>query len=170
MTMLVEGDIQIALPNGAKGRKFDDSATHGLSHCMKAVDFVVELKDRTLFIEVKDPEQPGATRENREKFYNEVRSGSLDENLKTKNRDSFLYEWASGRGLKPIYYLVLLGASSLSEAELLARTDLLKRKLPLSGPAGKAWEKPFVNGCAVMNIEAWNGIFPDFRIKRVSAT
>jgi len=60
MTTLAEGDLQIALPAGAAGRKFDDGATHGLSHCMKAVDFIVELEDRILFIEFKDPDHPTA--------------------------------------------------------------------------------------------------------------
>lgn len=40
------------------GRKFDDEAAHGLSHCMKAVDFIIELPERLLFVEFKDPENP----------------------------------------------------------------------------------------------------------------
>jgi len=51
MIVLTERDLQIKLPAGAACRKFDDGATHGLTHCMKAVDFVVELEDRILFIE-----------------------------------------------------------------------------------------------------------------------
>ena len=54
MTVLAEDDLQISLPATAKGRKFDDEVTHRLSHCMKAVDFIVELKDRVLFIEFKE--------------------------------------------------------------------------------------------------------------------
>ena len=54
MTMLAEEDLQITLPAAVTGRKFDDKTTHGLSHCMKAVDFIVELKDRVLFIEFKE--------------------------------------------------------------------------------------------------------------------
>lgn len=38
-------------------RRFDD-ASHGLSHCMKAVDFIAESKDHILLIEVKDFEAP----------------------------------------------------------------------------------------------------------------
>ena len=55
MTVLREGDLQITINDAIEARKFDDEASHGLSHCMKAVDFVVELPDRYLFIEVKDP-------------------------------------------------------------------------------------------------------------------
>lgn len=46
MTVLAEDDLQITLPSGVVGRKFDDETSHGLSHCMKAVDFIVEMDDR----------------------------------------------------------------------------------------------------------------------------
>jgi hypothetical protein len=169
MTSLAEGDLQIALPAGAAGRKFDDGATHGLSHCMKAVDFIVELDERILFIEFKDPDHPAAQPRDRNTFLTKILSGGLDSDLKTKYRDSFLYEWASGRVTKPIYYLVLIGASSLSEAELLARTDALRRQLPALGPGDKPWKKPFVAGCGVMNIETWNEKLPQFPVSRLSA-
>jgi len=56
VTTLREGkiEIEIEIPDALSGRKFDDR-THGLSHCMKAVDFIVELVDRILFIEIKEP-------------------------------------------------------------------------------------------------------------------
>lgn len=107
MTVLAENDLQISLPASVTGRKFDDGATHGLSHCMKAVDFIVELADR------------------------------------------------------------VLGASTLSDAELLARTDALKRQLPVTGPDARPWKKPFVAGCAVMNLAAWNKALPQFPASRV---
>jgi hypothetical protein len=169
MNPLVENDLQIALPPNAVGRKFDDGVAHGLSHCMKAVDFIVELKDRTLFVEIKDPDHPSARNESREAFMKQFLSGYLDADLKTKYRDSWLYEWAQGRADKPVTYVVLIGASTLSDAELLARTDALKRQLPVLGPNGQPWSKPFVAGCAVMNLAAWNKALPQFKASRVQA-
>lgn len=168
MTMLSERDLQIRLPTGASGWRLDDPAAHGLSHCMKAVDFVVELPDRIYFIELKDPDDPNATAERREAFLGELRSGKLDTDLKHKYRDSFLYEWASGRADKPIYYLVLIAASSLSAAELLARTDALRKQLPLLGPAGSSWPRPLAAGCAVMNVHAWNRALSTMPVRRIS--
>lgn len=168
MTVLVEEDLQITLPEGITARKFDDRANHGLSHCMQAVDFIVEQGDRMLFIEFKDPDHPVARHKDRSRFLGRFLSGALDNDLKTKYRDSFLYEWACGRASKPVYYLVLIGASTLSDAELLTRTDALKRQLPLSGPDGKAWKRPFVSGCAVLNLAAWNKAFPRFPANRIS--
>jgi hypothetical protein len=167
MSPLIENDLQIALPPNAVGRKFDDAVAHGLSHCMKAVDFIIELDHHTLFVEIKDPEQTGAAAERRDAFISKFLSGGLDASLKTKYRDSWLYEWAQGRASKPVTYLVLLGASTLSDAELLARTDALKRLLPASGPLGQPWRKPFVAGCVVMNLAAWNKALPQFPVSRL---
>lgn len=169
MTTIAEGDLQITLPADAVSRKFDDKTTHGLSHCMKAVDFIVELDDRTYFIEFKDPENPKAKLESRAEFIKKFMSGEIDSDLKIKYRDSWLYEYAEGRAEKPIYYLILIGASTLSEAELLARTDALKSKLPMNGPAGRLWKRPFVNGCAVMNLATWNRIFAKMPARRIGS-
>lgn len=169
MTVLVEGDLQIAIPNGTTARKFDDNASHGLSHCMKAVDFIVEMNDRILFIELKDPEHPAAAPANRQQFITKFLAGQIDGDLKVKYRDSFLYEWGCQRTSKPIYYLVLIAASTLGPAELLARTDALKRQLPLMGPSASPWPRPFVAGCSVMNLAEWNKRLPKFPVSRVAA-
>lgn len=167
MTVLAEDDLQITLPQGIAGRKFDDEANHGLSHCMKAVDFIVELVDRTYFIEFKDPENPNAKPKDGAAFLKKFMSGAIDSDLKTKYRDSWLYEYAEGRVQKPIYYLVLIGASTLSDAELITRTDALKRLLPMNGPADRPWTYPFVAGCAVMNLAAWNKVLAHIPASRV---
>ena len=71
MTVLREGNLQITINNAIEARKFDD-ASHGLSHCMKAVDFFVELPDRYLFIEVKDPQAPQAPSGGWESVYSAI--------------------------------------------------------------------------------------------------
>lgn len=167
MTVLAEEDLQITLPPGVAGRKFDDEISHGLSHCMKAVDFIVELADRTFFVEFKDPENPNAKPKDSAAFLQKFMSGAIDTDLKTKYRDSWLYEYAEGRAKKPIYYLVLIGASTLSDAELITRTDSLKRQIPMTGPANHPWKKPFVAGCAVMNLAAWNKVMPHIPASRI---
>lgn len=169
MTVLADDALQVVLPPGAVGRKFDDAAVHGLSHCMKAVDFIVELDDRLLFIEFKDPDHPMANAKDRGRFIRKLLAGQIDGDLKTKFRDSFLYEWASGRVDKPIYYLVLIGAAELSAADLLARSDALEGQLPVLGPRNVPWVRPCVAGCAVMNLAAWNAALPQFPASRISA-
>lgn len=165
--VFTEGYLQITIPKATNIRKFDDGASHGLSHCMKAVDFIVEMPDHLMFIEIKDPENPISTPENREQFITKFTSGLIDESLKYKYRDSFLYEWAAGRTRKPIYYYVLITIERLCAADLLVRTDELKRKLPLHGPESGDWNRQIVNGCAVFNINSWLRTFPDHKIERI---
>ena len=166
MTLLTEGNLEITIPNAVQARKFDDSASHRLTHCMKAVDFILELADRYLFVELKDPQHPGSQPQHSNKFIQEFLAGQIDEDLKTKYRDSFLYEWGSGRATKPIYYLVLIALDTLTEAELTTRTDELKRKLPVEGPVSGQWPRPFVAGCAVFNIATWNSRLPAYPVAR----
>ena len=165
MTVLIEDDLQITIKDAVCARKFDGDC-HGLSHCMKAVDFIVELPDRYLFIEFKDPQAPRSTPERRCCFIQKLQSGHLDETLKYKFRDSFLYEWASGRADKPIDYYVL--CTGLDAAMLNTRTDTLKRNLPMNGPGGHPWPRPIAKSCAVFNIEMWNRHLPEYPIERRS--
>ena len=167
MITLTEGNLQIMFPRSTKVRKFDDETSHGLSHCMKAVDFIVEEDDRILFIEFKDLEHPNAPEENRIKNLEEFRSGNLDRYLQYKYRDTFLYEWASDNVNKQIHYLVVVAIDGLSEAELVDRRDDLRRKLPLSGPPSKKWKRPIISDCVVFNIETWNRHQRRFPLSRI---
>lgn len=63
-----EGNLKISFPSSMKAEKFDDPKSHGLTHCMKAVDFIAERADSTLFIELKDPDHPQAKKENKNIF------------------------------------------------------------------------------------------------------
>ncbi len=167
MTVLTEGNLQITIPSGISARKFDDTS-HGLTHCMKAVDFIIELDNHSLFIEFKDPQHPQSENVDRKKFVNNFLAGNIDEDFKYKYRDSFLYEWATGKTRKPIYYYVLVALDTLTEAELITRTDDLKRKLPYNGPVSGDWKRNIVAGCAVFNIATWNKNLPSYPVVRIS--
>lgn len=169
MAVIIEGDIQINLPDGLVFRRFDDEFSHGLSHCMKAVDYIIDMEDKIIFLEFKDPDNPNAKDQNREEFFEKLTSGKIDSDLKTKFRDSFLYEWGYGRVDKPVYYWILIGAERLDSIQLLRRTDALKKQLPVNGPAGKPWKNAFVAGCTVMNLLAWNKQLANFPAIRLSA-
>lgn len=165
MTVLVEGDLRITVDDALDARKFDGDE-HGLSHCMKAVDFIVELSDKYLFIEFKDPDHPRGRYEDQQNFIREFLSGELDEELKYKYRDSFLYEWASGRADKPVHYYVLVAIEGLTDIEFQYRRDDLERKLPVGGARG--WTRSIVDVCYVFNIRLWNEYLPDLPVSRVS--
>ena len=168
MMVFREEALELTLPDEARGRKFDGS-DHGLVHCMKAVDFIVEEPERVLFIEFKDPDDPRARgRQQSKEFLEELKAGDKDDDLVRKYRDSFIYRWAEKADEKPIFYYVLIAASQLDEAMLLARTDELKRKLPVDGPKSEAWKRQVAVACAVFNLETWNKHLPEYPVKRVA--
>ncbi len=167
MRVLQEGNLQVTIDDEVDAWKFDDESSHGLSHCMKAVDFIVEFPDRYFFLEFKDPRHPDAPKQNRDRFIRDFSTGALDEDLKYKYRDSFLYEWASGRADKPIHYFVVVADEALDEAELTVRTDALERALPSKGWRAGLWTRRIVESCVVFNIESWNRSLPQYPLDRV---
>lgn len=170
MTTLVEGNLRITLPRAARARKFDDS-THGLLHChMKAVDFVIEMNDRMLYLEVKDPEHPKARTAQSQDFIAKFLAAGMDDDLVRKFRDSLLYEWACETVHKPIHYWVIVAIERLSAPELSSRSDDLKRKLPVAGALPKRWKRRIVEDCQVFNIRSWNEALPeDYSLERLEA-
>lgn len=167
MTVVLEGGLHISVPATAMARRFDGK-DHRLSHCMKAVDFVVELADCYRFIEVKDPARGPNPEVSAADFLDRFTSGRLDRSLTYKYRDSFLYEWASGRADKPVDYLVLIGLHTIDRAQLLRRRDALERQLPLRMPSGLPWTRSIGRRCGVFDIASWNRAYPQYRVKRVT--
>ena len=165
MSTITEREISISIPGAVNARKFDE---HELSYCMKAVDFIVELEDRFLFIEIKDPPRHSLAQKETEKFIQQFCSGNLDQELYYKYRDTFIYEWASGNIKKKIFYLLLIDIEELTEAELLNRGDELRRKLPVAGPTTGVWKRKIVSDCMVFNLETWNKHLSQYQAKRLS--
>jgi len=165
---LTEGELEFNFNNAIAGFKFDEKNTqsvyfHGLSHCMKGVDFIIELSDRYVFVEVKDPSQAGAPPERRDKFSEKVGSGWLVKELVQKYRDTFLYRWAEQKIDKPIYYICLV---TLENALVLTLMSDLKRQIP-EGKANARWQQSILEGCAVVNLELWNQQFKDWPVRRL---
>lgn len=167
MTVLLEGGLRITVPEHATARRFDGRA-HRLSHCMKAVDFVLELPDCYRYIEVKNPARGIDPEASAEAYLGRFTSGQVDLTLIQKYRDSLLYEWAAGRADKPIDYLVLVALDTIEDAQLLDRQEELHRLLPVRLPSGARWKRRFVRHCGVFNIASWNLTYPQYRVERVA--
>lgn len=166
-TTLREGELQVELPTPAQGRKFDDQ-THGLSHCMKAVDWIVDLPDKVYFVEVKDLDSRGAaSHDRREGYLEDLEAGKHDRDLVAKFRDSFIYLWACGQIDKPIFYLVVIACQALDRAMLLHRAKELRRKLPSGVP--RIWMQAIAKDVLVLNERTWNEQFSNFPMVRVPA-
>lgn len=167
MNFLFEGGLRITVPAHALARRFDGE-DHRLSHCMKAVDFVLELPDCYRFIEIKSPARGLDPESSAEEYLGRFTSGQVDLALIRKYRDSFLYEWAAGRADKPVDYLVLIGLDKIDRAHLIRRRDALQTGIPTRLPAGVPWTRSIGRRCGVFDIASWNRTYPQYRVERVS--
>lgn len=161
MIALEEGNLRFEFSDAKSGIKFDEqdktqTTFHGLSHCMKAVDFVVETEKRWLFVEVKDPPHSNA-------FDNKKAYEKLMKGLVTKFRDSFIYRWAEKSLNKPVAYHCLVNVDSALTLQMMTE---LKRALPENGPANGRWERQPAVSCAVANFKDWNAAFPNWNVSR----
>ncbi len=160
--ILIENDLSFSFTDALNVVKFDDR-NHGLSHCMKAVDFIIELEEYYLFVEVKDPSHPRSRPENTNDFTLKVSDGSLQRELLSKYRDTFIYRWSQDKLDKPVHYLSLI---TLDDAQLQNLETSLKLNLPLQKIS--RWSKPIALSCNVLNLNAWNRNFPKWPVTRIS--
>jgi hypothetical protein len=159
---ITEGSITITIPAECTATRFDGEG-HGLSHCMKAVDFLIETPNATILLELKDPD--AAPDERRDAWIQRLSSGQIDNELKMKFRDTWLYLYGMDRIHKPIYFLVLIGLAGLSSDALASRSEHLQRQLPIQGPVGD-WVNSLLEHCSVHNLDSWNRVFDRFQATR----
>ncbi|WP_374324918.1 hypothetical protein [Azonexus sp.] len=167
---LRERDLEIDFTNAIDAIVFDQMKAdqpgyHGIGQ-MHRVDFVVELEEAILFVEVKDPGNPKAQAEGLAKFHGELQDGTLSDTFAAKFIDTFLYRWAEESLHKPVYYISLV---TLEDSELLPNfSDEIARKLPPMGKSVPRWKRQLVENCQVFNIELWNASFPKWPAARVA--
>jgi hypothetical protein len=146
-----------------KWERFDDVSIHGTLSSMKRVDFIIEKVDHVIFLEVKDPDIPGA--KNIMQFRQDFQGGSLIPELAGKYRDTLLFTQLRGGYEKPINYVVLLSMASLDEALILNRTDALKSSIPISH---RQWLQDSVNSCVILKLDAYKRVYGDQSVWRHS--
>lgn len=167
---LRERDIEIDFTNAIDTLMFDQMKAgqpnyHGIGE-MHRVDFIVELEEAILFIEVKDPGNPKAQAKGLKKFRDELNDGTLSSTFASKFIDSFFYRWAEDKLSKTVYYLSLVTL----EGEVLPNfSDEIAKKLPGAGKSSPRWGRHPVQNCQVFNLETWNENFPKWPVTRVAA-
>ncbi|SQH76705.1 conserved protein of unknown function [Shewanella benthica] len=167
--ILKERDLEFNFTDAVDAIVFDEMKDksapnyHGIG-LMHRVDFVVELEQGILFVEVKDPSNPKAQPKQIKKFLREVDDGTLGKTLASKYLDTFIYRWAEDKINKPVYYINLI---TLDEELLGNLSDEIEALLPPMNHSVPRWQKKFVNNCQVFNIESWNENFPKWPVRRI---
>lgn len=167
---LRERDLEIDFTDAIDAIPFDQMKAnepnyHGIGE-MHRVDFVVELAEAILFVEVKDPGNPKAQAKGLEKFYRELTDGALGDTFASKFIDTFLYRWAEDRLHKPVHYISLV---TFEDSELLPNfSDEIARKIPPMGKSVPRWKRQLAENCQVFNVELWNQSFPKWPATRIA--
>lgn len=162
-------------PNIITVFKFDECdklkpTYHGVT-ALKAVDLIIELKDRYFYVEIKDyagkdSEFLVVNNTNTSKNADNNKESSLTwliDYLKYKYRDTFLYRYAENAKKKPTYYVCLLTFEN-------PLNTFIQKKLRIALPVGilsSRWKYPLADNCLVMNIEKWNARFPNWYVKKL---
>jgi len=167
---LRERDIEIEFTNALDALVFDQMEEdqpnyHGIGE-MHRVDFVVELDEAIIFVEIKDPSNPNAQAKGLAKFRRELNDGTLSSTFASKFIDSFFYRWAEDKLSKTVHYL---GLVTLEPEVLPNLSDEIAKKIPPSGKDSGRWRRHPVQNCQVFNIETWNENFPKWPVKRLAA-
>lgn len=166
---LRERDLEIDFSDAISAIVFDQMKAdqpefHGIAQ-MHRVDFVVELKEAILFVEVKDPGNPKAQAEGLAKFFGELQDGTLSDTFAAKFIDTFLYRWAEECLDKPVHYISLV---TLDDSELLPNfSDEIAKKLPPMGKTVPRWKRQLAENCQVFNMDLWNKSFPKWPAVRI---
>ncbi|HIE39950.1 MAG TPA: hypothetical protein EYP76_00780 [Thiomicrorhabdus sp.] len=160
---LTERHFEFDFSSAIDAFKFDETNNnlwnyHGLSDCMKAVDFIIECEDKWVFIEVKDYKVPNQSCPT--DFSQQEEKDKLLKNLVGKYRDTFLYRWAEGKIDKPVQYICLINIEKPLVSYLM---NELQRKLP-AGKKGLRWRYGIAQSAVVVNIESWNEKFSDWPV------
>lgn len=109
-----ETELIFDFPEGFDAYVADKPIYNGLS----AVEFIVETKDKYLFIEVKYPDNPKARPEAIRQFVSDMSSDKFHVKIVAKLKDSLLKELAKGnRFLKPIEYILFLEYKEFNTAQ-----------------------------------------------------
>lgn len=162
MTKLTEFDLEFDFSDAIQAIQFDNEAYHAGS-TIQRVDFIAEYDDCYRFIEVKDPDIPGA--ENIEGFAEKLKSGKLINSLSGKYRDSLFFRGLQNKVDKKIEYIVLLSMSNLDEPLLLSKQDELKRSIPFRH---KDWPNDSAAVCVILNMQQWKKHFGEHSVRRLS--
>jgi hypothetical protein len=167
--IVVENDLEFDFRSALSVRRFDGQ-NHGMSHELKAIDFIVEWPDEIWWVEVKDPENSRIPRRLKTRqlknFVEKMKSKKLIQGeLAPKLKDTLIYLGLhEGISDRPLKYMVVLGVSNLDPAIFSPFLTALNKACLIPGPNGK-WSKGF--DVLAFNVASWNARFTASPISRL---
>lgn len=154
---LTKGNIEFNFDTALGAIELGEAATQDHSN-MDLVDFVVDYKNRYLFVAVLDHD----TQTIRKK---DLKSERLCENLARKYRDSVFFHIFGERESKEVEYAVLFTPKGIDPVLVVVLQDELKRRMPFSHPA---WLRDSAVACTIMDMNQWKKRYGDDSVRYVN--
>lgn len=144
------------------------------SHCMKNVDFIINLDsiNTVIFLEIKNYKKLFnnlATEQEKEDFFSKFNYSkpknkeSYSYDFIQKARDTFIREYSSNKiDNKKIHYYIIINIPGNSESKLRTMENELKNNLPLLEKIDdKLYINPFIHACNIFYSNTWNECLKD---------
>lgn len=166
-----DADLNFSFPDDLAWEELDRQGVK-LPEKMSLVDFVIERETDILLVEVKDPSNIAACEENRQKYLRKLQNNTLIvEELTPKGRNSYTFLHLMERDTKPFKYVVLLGLEAYENSIQQALLGTFKDRLlgNLRNEAWEPWKRTHIADCLVLSVPAWNRVFPNWPITRLSS-
>ncbi|MDR2727738.1 MAG: hypothetical protein LBB56_01300 [Chitinispirillales bacterium] len=110
-------------------QKADEPQFHDLS----AVDFIVEMADNFLFVEIKNPDNQKATAKAKREFLNDLKNDMYPYKIGSKYSNTILRSWGRGESFsKPIICIFILEFTNFTAIERKRLRDKIFNRLPFS--------------------------------------
>lgn len=138
---------------------------------MKFVDLVIERDTDFLLVEIKDPSHSKCPEVERNRYFKRLSDNSvLTQELTPKARDSYSFLHLMKRDGKPFKYVVLIGLDRFDPAHQRAVLTGFKDRLlnDIRCEAYEPWKRKHIADCAVLSVDSWTQLFPDWPITRLA--
>lgn len=164
----IEGEYCFDFVNSIAAFKADEPTYCGLL----GVDFIVELSDKFLFVEVKNIDNTKTSNEERKKWMEQLKTQKNSPflfEMGVKFKDTILRNWANENYFnKPIWYIVLLQFNRINAATRVWFTEQLSGYLPTCFNKRNGFTKVVqIKKRAVLNINEWHKAYPEFSITAI---
>lgn len=158
--------------NFTDGVEFNELDKQGLKLPvrMKFVDLVIERENDILLIEIKDPSHSKSPDKEKNSYLKRLSNNSvLAQELTPKARDSYIYLHLMEKDKKPFKYIVLIGLDAFDSNKQKAILSGFKDRLmaDIRCESFEAWKRKHISDCAVLSVDTWNEIFPDWPVTRI---
>jgi len=135
---------------------------------LAAVDFVVEITEYFLFIEVKNTDNPKATQAARSKNYQDLLGSEFPYKMGNKYKDILLCNWVRGKSFnKPIKCIFVLNYKAFSNSDRAKLKEKISNRIPFSLNKTEFGGNKHLDVFELLTVDEFKNMFQEFSVEEV---